>query len=33
MSGLIEKLIVALIAISGIICAYAVLTPNSLFIG
>lgn len=33
MSAILEKVIVLLIAISGIVCAWAVLTPNHLFVG
>nr|WP_226995929.1 hypothetical protein [Campylobacter pinnipediorum] len=33
MSVILEKVIILLIAVAGIVCAWSVLTPNHLFIG
>lgn len=33
MSAVLEKVIIALIAVTGVVCAWAVLTPNHLFVG
>nr|WP_226996964.1 hypothetical protein [Campylobacter pinnipediorum] len=33
MSVILEKVIILLLAVAGIVCAWSVLTPNHLFIG
>ncbi|CAD7286287.1 hypothetical protein LMG8286_00118 [Campylobacter suis] len=33
MSGMLEKAVIALTIVMGAICAWAVLTPNHLFVG